>query len=115
MTVYMVVDREAVREGVFARETFVENREAMDPSHRRLYINSFVDVALCPPNAFVVMAVASNLWDWSTPDRTSYRSHECEEQRQREASRMPDQVEPRIPGFGEGALGALNDARAYCW
>jgi prolycopene isomerase len=99
MTLYMVVDREGIPEGTYPWEIFIENREVIDSSDLTLYINSLVDDTLCPADELVVMAIAPNMCKWPHADEPGYRSAEYEDQKQREAERMIDQIEQHIPGF----------------
>jgi prolycopene isomerase len=99
MTLYMVVDREAIPRGTYPWEIFIENREVIDSSDLTLYINSLVDTTLCPPDHLVVMAIAPNMCEWPHPDGPGYHSVEYEAQKQCEARRMIDQIEQHIPGF----------------
>jgi len=99
MTLYMVIDREALPANYYPWEIFIENRKIIDSSDLTLYINSLVDATLCPPNHLVVMAIAPNMLQWPRPDEPGYRSEEYEAQKQREADRMIDQIEHHIPGF----------------
>ncbi len=99
MTLYMVVDREAIPKNTYPWEIFIENRKVIDSSDLTLYINSLVDATLCPPDHLVVMAIAPNLCNWPHPEDPGYRSAEYETQKQREAGRMIDQIEQHIPGF----------------
>jgi len=101
MTLYMVVDREGIPEGIYPWEIFIENRKMIDSSDLTLYINSLVDATLCPPDQLVVMAIAPNMCAWPHPNDPGYHSKEYEEQKQREAERMIDQIEQHIPGFRE--------------
>jgi prolycopene isomerase len=99
MTLYMVVDHEALPKGIFPWEIYIENRKEIDSSDLTLYINSLVDKTLCPPDKLVVMAIAPNLNDWPHTDDPRYQSPEYEAQKRREAERMLDQIEYHIPGF----------------
>jgi len=99
MTLYMVVDRDAIPKNTYPWEIFIENRKVIDSSDLTLYINSLVDATLCPPDHLVVMAIAPNMCDWPHPEDPSYYSAEYEAQKQREARRMIDQIEQHIPGF----------------
>ena len=99
MTLYMVVDREAVPPGTYPWEIYIENRKVIDSSDLTLYINSLVDASLCPPGQLVVMAIAPNLCKWPHPDDPGYHSAEYEQQKQREAGHMLEQIEKHIPGF----------------
>jgi len=99
MTIYMVVDREAIPEGTFPWEIYIENRAAIDSTDLTLYINSLVDTTLCPADELVVMAISPNLGKWPGPDDPVYHSPAYEEQKQLEAGRMLDQIEQHIPGF----------------
>jgi len=99
MTLYMVVDRDAIPPGTYPWEIFIENREVIDSSDLTLYINSLVDATLCPPDHLVVMAIAPNMCHWPHSDDPGYHSAEYEAQKQREAMRMIDQIEQHIPGF----------------
>ena len=99
MTLYMVVDREALPADVLPWEIFIENREVIDSSDLTLYINSLVDQTLCPPGKLVVMAIAPNMRPWPLPRIPSYRSEAYRAQKKREAERMLDQIEQHYPGF----------------
>jgi len=99
MTLYMVVDREGIPEGIYPWEIFIENRKVIDSSDLTLYINSLVDATLCPPDELVVMAIAPNMCEWPHADEPGYHSAEYEAQKQREAERMIDQIEQHLPGF----------------
>ena len=99
MTLYMVVDRQGIPEDIYPWEIFIENRNVIDSSDLTLYINSLVDTTLCPADELVVMAIAPNMCVWPHPDDPGYRSAEYEEQKQREAEHMIDQIEQHIPGF----------------
>jgi prolycopene isomerase len=99
MTLYMVLDRKDLPEGLYPWEIFIENRKVIDSTDLTLYINSLVDTTLCPPDHLVVMAIAPNMCQWPHADEPGYRSPEYEAQKQREADRMLDQIELHIPGF----------------
>jgi prolycopene isomerase len=99
MTLYMVVDREAIPEGTYPWEIYIENRQIIDSSDLTLYINSLLDDTLCLPDELVVMAIAPNLASWPRPDEDGDHSPEYEAQKQHEAGRMLAQIEQHIPGF----------------
>jgi prolycopene isomerase len=99
MTIYMVVDPEAVPTGAFPWEIFIENRAVIDSSDLTLYINSLVDKTLCPEGALVVMAIAPNLAPWPSPADPAYHSAAYEAQKEQEAERMLAQIEQHYPGF----------------
>ncbi len=99
MVLYMVVDREGIPQGTYPWEIFIENRKVVDSSDLTLYINSLVDATLCPPEHLVVMAIAPNDCDWPRPGDGRDHSQEYEQQKQREAGRILDQIETHIPGF----------------
>ena len=99
MTLYMVVDQEAIPKGTYPWEIYIENRGAIDSSDLTLYINSLVDTSLCPSGQLVVFAIAPNLCTWPHPSDPGYPSAEYEAQKQREAERMLAQIEQHIPGF----------------
>jgi prolycopene isomerase len=99
MTLYMVLDRKDLPEGLYPWEIFIENRKVIDSSDLTLYINSLVDTTLCPPDHLVVMAIAPNMCQWPHADDPGYHSPHYEAQKQREADRMLDQIELHIPGF----------------
>jgi prolycopene isomerase len=99
MTLYMVLDRKGLPEGLYPWEIFIENRKVIDSTDLTLYINSLVDATLCPPDHLVVMAIAPNMCKWPHPDDPSYHSAEYEALKQSEAERMLNQIEQHIPGF----------------
>jgi prolycopene isomerase len=101
MTLYMVVDREAISSGRYPWEIFIENRKVIDSSDLTLYINALVDETLCPPDQLVVMAIAPNFCPWPSAEDPEYALNGYEPQKQREAERMLDQIEQHIPGFRE--------------
>jgi len=88
MTLYMVVDRNAIPKDYYPWEIFIENRKVIDSSDLTLYINSLVDSTLCPPDELVVMAIAPNLCAWPRPNDDDYHSEDYEVQKQHEAHRM---------------------------
>lgn len=99
MTLYMVVDPEALPADVMPWEIFIENREVIDSSDLTLYINSLVDRTLCPPGKLVIMAIAPNMRQRPSPQDPSYRSEAYQALKQQEAERMLDQIEQHYPGF----------------
>ncbi len=101
MTLYLVVDREALPAGVLPWEVFIENRKEIDSSDLTLYVNALVDETLCPPDKLVITAIAPNLCSWPAPDEPSYRSAEYRALKKQEADRMIDQIERHYPGFRE--------------
>jgi len=101
MTLYLVVDREAIPPGALPWEVFIENRQGIDSSDLTLYINALVDQTLCPPDKLVITAIAPNLSQWPRPDDPAYRSEEYMALKKREADRMVDQIEQHYPGFRE--------------
>jgi len=101
MTLYMVVDRNAIPKDYYPWEIFIENRKVIDSSDLTLYINSLVDSTLCPPDELVVMAIAPNLCTWPRPNDDDYHSEEYEAQKQHEADRMIHQIDQHIPGFSQ--------------
>ena len=101
MTLYLVVDREALPPGVLPWEVFIENRKEIDSSDLTLYVNALVDHTLCPPDKLVITAIAPNLCDWPRPGDPAYRSPEYRALKKQEAERMVDQIEQHYPGFRE--------------
>ena len=99
MTLYMLVDPEALPADAMPWEIFIENREVIDSSDLTLYINSLVDQSLCPPGKLVVMAIAPNLCAWPSPQDPEYQSEAYQSLKQREAECMLDQIEKHYPGF----------------
>ncbi len=99
ITLYMVVDREAIPSDHYPWEIFIENRKVIDSSDLTLYINALVDETLCPPDQLVVMAIAPNFCSWPSGEDPNYTSNGYQPQKQREAERMLDQIEQHIPGF----------------
>lgn len=62
MTLYMVVDKQAIPSNALPWEIFIENRAEIDNTDLTLYINSLVDKTLSPSaDELVVMAIAPNL------------------------------------------------------
>ena len=99
MTLYLVVDREALPAGVLPWEVFIENRKEIDSSDLTLYVNALVDKTLCPPDKLVITAIAPNLCSWPGPADPAYRSAEYRALKVQEANRMVDQIEQHYPGF----------------
>ena len=99
MTLYIVTDRDALPEGVFPWEIFIENRAIIDHSDLTLYINALVDHTLCPPDKLVIMAIAPNMCDWPSPEDADYRSKAYRDQKKLEAERMLAQIDQHYPGF----------------
>ncbi len=99
MTLYMVVDPQALPAHAMPWEILIENREVIDSSDLTLYINSLVDQSLCPAGKLVVMAIAPNLSAWPSPESPEYGSPAYQAQKQREAERMLAQIEQHYPGF----------------
>ena len=101
MTLYLVVDREALPPSVLPWEVFIENRKVIDSSDLTLYVNSLVDQTLGPPDKLVITVIAPNLCHWPSPENPAYRSAEYKALKKREAERMVDQIEQHYPGFRE--------------
>lgn len=101
MTLYMVVDRQAIPEGTYPWEIFIENRQEIDSSDLTLYINSLVDATLCPPDELVVMAISPNLGKWPSPGDPAYQSAAYEEMKQQDAQKMIEQIDRYIPGLSK--------------
>lgn len=100
MTLYLVVDRQAVPDSAIPWEIFIENRAVIDSTDLTLYINSLVDHTLSPNREeLVITVIAPNLCQWPTPESPQYHSEEYEALKQREADRMLDQIELHYPGF----------------
>jgi prolycopene isomerase len=100
MTLYVVVDRQAVPETAFPWEIFIENRAVIDSTDLTLYINSLVDHSLSPnADELVITVIAPNLCKWPASDSPQYHSDEYSDLKQREADRMLDQIELHYPGF----------------
>ena len=99
MTIYMLVDAEALPADTFPWEIFIENRAIIDSSDLTLYTNSLVDRTLAPKGRLVVMAIAPNMLPWPSPDSPDYRSEAYEQQKHQEADRMLAQIEAHFPGF----------------
>jgi len=99
MTLYLVVDREALPPGTLPWEVFIENRREIDSTDLTLYVNALVDETLCPPGKLVITCIAPNLRHWPGPDDPAYRSAEYRAQKKQEAERMIDQIEQHYPGF----------------
>lgn len=99
MTMYMLVDAEAVPPDTFPWEIFIENRAVIDSSDLTLYTNSLVDRTLAPEGQLVVMAIAPNMLQWPAPDSPEYPSAAYEEQKSQEADRTLAQIEAHFPGF----------------
>lgn len=101
MTLYMVVDRAALPEGVFPWEVFIENRAVIDHSDLTLYINALVDHTLSPPGKLAVMAIAPNMQEWPSPDDPEYHSKAYRDLKKQEAERMIAQIDQHYPGFSD--------------
>lgn len=101
MTLYIVVDRAALPEGVFPWEIFIENRAVIDHSDLTLYINALVDHTLCPPGKLAVLAIAPNMCDWPSPEDAEYRSKAYRDLKKQEAERMIAQIDQHYPGFSQ--------------
>ena len=99
MTMYMLVNAEAVPADAFPWEIFIENRAVIDSSDLTLYTNSLVDRTLAPDGQLVVMAIAPNMLQWPAPDSLEYRSAAYQQQKSQEADRMLAQIEAHFPGF----------------
>jgi prolycopene isomerase len=100
MTLYLVVDKQAVPPKAIPWEIFIENRAVIDSTDLTLYINSLVDLSLSPNmNELVIMAIAPNLCQWPASDDPKYHSEEYQTLKKREAERMLDQIESHYPGF----------------
>lgn len=99
MTLYLLVDRAALPEGVLPWEVFIEDRKVIDSSDLTLYVNALVDGTLCPPGKLVITAIAPNLDQWPAPDTAAYRSAAYGEHKKAAAQAMLDQIEKHIPGF----------------
>lgn len=99
MTLYMVVDRSALPEGVLPWEVFIENRAEIDSSDLTLYINSLVDDTLSPPGKLVITAIAPNRLPWPAPGSPEYYSPAYRDQKQAEIERTLAQIEQHYPGF----------------
>ncbi len=99
MTLYMVVDAEALPAGRLPWEIFIENREVIDSSDLTLYINSLVDLTLGPPGKLVITAIAPNMCQWPSPQDAAYQSGAYQALKEQEAGRMIDQIEQHYPGF----------------
>ena len=100
MTLYMVVERQALPDSAIPWEIFIENRAVIDSSDLTLYINSLVDHTLSPKaEELVITAIAPNLCRWPAPDSPLYHSEEYTTLKQCEADRMLDQIERHYPGF----------------
>jgi prolycopene isomerase len=99
MTMYMLVDAQALPADTFPWEIFIENRALIDSSDLTLYTNSLVDHTLAPEGQMVVMAIAPNMLPWPSPDSPDYRSESYEAQKRQEAERMLGQIEAHFPGF----------------
>lgn len=100
MTLYLVVERQAVPDSAIPWEIFIENRLAIDSTDLTLYINSLVDHTLSPiAGELVITVIAPNLCRWPAPDSPQYHSEEYATLKQREADRMLDQIERHYPGF----------------
>jgi prolycopene isomerase len=100
MTMYMLVDAQALPADTFPWEIFIENRALIDSSDLTLYTNSLVDRTLAPEGQLVVMAIAPNMLSWPSSDSPDYRSEAYELQKRQEADRMLAQIEAHFPGFG---------------
>lgn len=106
MTLYMVVDRQALPADVLPWEIFIENRAVIDSSDLTLYINALVDETLCPPDKrpagsrVVITAIAPNLEAWPAPGSPQDHSPAYFAQKQAQAQKMLDQIEQHFPGFG---------------
>lgn len=100
MTLYIVVDKQAVPESAIPWEIFIENRAVIDCTDLTLYINSLVDRSLSPnADELVITVIAPNLCQWPAPDSPQYHSEEYAALKQSEADRMLDQIERHYPGF----------------
>ena len=73
MTLYMVIDRDALPENYYPWEIFIENRKVIDSSDLTLYTNSLVDSTLCARDELVVMAIAPNFCKWPAPGDRFFR------------------------------------------
>jgi len=100
MTLYMVVNKQAIPFNALPWEIFIENRAEIDSNDLTLYINSLVDESLNPNrDELVVMAIAPNLKHWPSPTDPKYHSDEYQQQKQQEAEGMLNQIESHYPGF----------------
>lgn len=99
MTMYMLVDAEALPADTYPWEIFIENRSVIDSSDLTLYTNSLVDRTLALEGQLVVLAIAPNMLKWPSPDSPDYRSDAYEQQKAQESERMLAQIEAHFPGF----------------
>ncbi|MCX6063886.1 MAG: NAD(P)/FAD-dependent oxidoreductase, partial [Caldiserica bacterium] len=104
MTMYMLVDAEAVPADAFPWEIFIENRAVIDSSDLTLYTNSLVDRTLAPEGQLVVMAIAPNMLQWPAPDSPEYRSAAYQQQKSQEADRMLAQIEANLYFCGDSTV-----------
>jgi len=101
MTLYLLVDAQALPPSVLPWEIFIEKGEVIDSSDLTLYVNALVDRTLCPEGKLVITVIAPNLGQWPSPTDPAYGSAEYGALKEREAQLMLDQIEQHYPGFGQ--------------
>ncbi len=66
VVLYGVVRAEAIPEGTFPVEMFVDNRDALDESEVTVYISSLEEPSLCPPGKHVFTMIGPSFASWPT-------------------------------------------------
>jgi len=104
VVLYGQVKADAVPEGTFPVEMFVDNKAALDESEVTMYLSSLEDPSLCPEGTHVFTVIGPSMKPWPKPSDPAYRSAEYREAKEREAARMIGLLDRRFPGFARKVL-----------
>jgi len=103
MVLYLVVDKDAFPEDVNPVEYFITDTSNIDMGDITIYIPTVDDHSLGPPDEHVVtvFSPAPNQ-KWPRPFERNYRSTEYQEEKERQAALILEEIEKRFPGFRKG-------------
>ena len=104
VVLYGQVKADAVPNGTFPVEMFVDNKAALDESEVTLYLSSIEEPNLAPEGTSVFTLIGPSFTSWPAPGDAAYQGAAYLERKEAEARRMLAILERRMPGFSRGIV-----------
>ncbi|MGA2974195.1 MAG: FAD-dependent oxidoreductase [Spirochaetia bacterium] len=104
IVLYGQVKADAVPNGTFPVEMFVDNKTTLDESEVTLYLSSLEEPNLAPEGTYVFTLIGPSFSNWPAPGDTAYQGPAYLERKEAEARRMLAILERRMPGFSRGIV-----------
>ncbi len=103
MVLYASVSKSVFPPDINPVEYYISDPENIDMNDITLYIPSFDDASLGPPDEHIITIFSpSPDTKWPHPWTPEYQTPEYQEQKQRQADLIIQEIEKRIPGFRNG-------------